>query len=434
MESFGYFADSSSGLSQLHAYQRNLLNLPDPPIDSALAELFAEGPHVHLTTDELAAELAADAPPHILPPIVDFGMFQAAQQKPLELRAESSSIPEPLHAVSAARAVAQPSESELCRTLATFFVPFYPFYPLRLQFFNVQSLHLNEYAGIQPGARAKRSSPSSLPSHLLGSSLGSQAASSHSDSDQDLQEHAVPGDPDFVPAAKEAAAAGPKDTKTKLREKNKRAQKRFRSVQFHRWMHAPQRNALHCNALQCNALCAAACTVACRTTRLHPKFGVLWRLRNTLHHLSNSSVCPNNCKSVCLSVCLSVSLSDSQNVPNAEACSGLQYVLTQSRLQSAGQQHSTDASGHVKRTKPSSQSVCWLTWQLKCSSSGWRRKSCRAETICWSLCFGCSRSHRMPQMLQRCACVCILFVQHTAELQALPPIGIMVDRPDLIIR
>lgn len=76
--------------------------------------------------------------------------------------------------------------------------------------------------------RIKRSSPSSLPSHLLGSSLGSQAASSHSDSDQEPHEHAAPGDPKFVPAAKNTAAAGPKDSKTKLREKNKRAQKRFR--------------------------------------------------------------------------------------------------------------------------------------------------------------------------------------------------------------
>lgn len=124
MESFGYFADSSSGLSQLHAYQRNLLNLPDPPIDSALAELFAEGPHVHLTTDELAAELAADAPPHILPPVVDFSMFQAAQQKPLELRAESFSMPERLHTVSAAQAVAQPSESASQNPCYLFLYPF----------------------------------------------------------------------------------------------------------------------------------------------------------------------------------------------------------------------------------------------------------------------------------------------------------------------
>lgn len=54
--------------------------------------------------------------------------------------------------------------------------------------------------------------------------------SSHSDSDPEFQNISA-GDPDFAPAAKEGASSGPKDSKAKLREKNKRAQKRFRARQ-----------------------------------------------------------------------------------------------------------------------------------------------------------------------------------------------------------
>lgn len=54
--------------------------------------------------------------------------------------------------------------------------------------------------------------------------------SSHSDSDPEFQDRPA-GDPDFAPAAREGASLGPKDSKTKLREKNKRAQKRFRARQ-----------------------------------------------------------------------------------------------------------------------------------------------------------------------------------------------------------
>lgn len=113
-ESIGHFTDT--GLSQINAYQRNLLSLPDAQMESALIELFADGPHAHISADELAAELAATAPPHILPPVVDFGMFQAAQQQPL-LRAESSSLPERSRHVSAARPSSQRPESKLAKPL-----------------------------------------------------------------------------------------------------------------------------------------------------------------------------------------------------------------------------------------------------------------------------------------------------------------------------
>ncbi len=54
--------------------------------------------------------------------------------------------------------------------------------------------------------------------------------SSHSDSEPEYQD--IPaGDPDFAPAAREGGSSGPKDSKAKLREKNKRAQKRFRARQ-----------------------------------------------------------------------------------------------------------------------------------------------------------------------------------------------------------
>ena len=114
-ESLGHFADMN-GISRFNAYQRNLLNLPDPPMDSALADFFSDSSHAHYTTDEYAAELAADAPPHVLPPVVDFRMFQAAQQNQL-LRAESSSRPEKLHSVSSAQPVAQRAGSEFSKPL-----------------------------------------------------------------------------------------------------------------------------------------------------------------------------------------------------------------------------------------------------------------------------------------------------------------------------
>ena len=54
--------------------------------------------------------------------------------------------------------------------------------------------------------------------------------SSHSDSEPEF--HDIPsGDPDFAPAAREGGSSGPRDSKAKLREKNKRAQKRFRARQ-----------------------------------------------------------------------------------------------------------------------------------------------------------------------------------------------------------
>lgn len=112
-ESIGHFTDT--GLSQINAYQRNLLSLPDAQMENALIELFADGPNAHLSADDLAAELAATAPPHVLPPVVDFGMFQAAQQQPL-LRAESSSLPERSRPVSAARPASRP-ESKLAKPL-----------------------------------------------------------------------------------------------------------------------------------------------------------------------------------------------------------------------------------------------------------------------------------------------------------------------------
>ena len=112
-ESLGHFADSN-GISQFNAYQRSLLNLPDPPIDSALADFFLDNSHASFATDELAAELAADAPPHVLPPVVDY--FHAAQQHQL-LRAESSSMPEKLHSASSAQPMAKRAGSELLKPL-----------------------------------------------------------------------------------------------------------------------------------------------------------------------------------------------------------------------------------------------------------------------------------------------------------------------------
>ena len=58
----------------------------------------------------------------------------------------------------------------------------------------------------------------------------SPEGSSHSDSDPDFEDK-LQGDPDFAPAAKEGPSSAPKDSKAKLREKNKRAQKRFRARQ-----------------------------------------------------------------------------------------------------------------------------------------------------------------------------------------------------------
>lgn len=113
-ESMGHFADI--GLSHINAYQRNLMALPDAQMDNALVELFTGGPNAHLTTDDLAAELAAEAPPHNLPPVVDFGMFQAAQQDRL-LRAESSSLPERHRPIPAVQPVTQPSESKPAKPL-----------------------------------------------------------------------------------------------------------------------------------------------------------------------------------------------------------------------------------------------------------------------------------------------------------------------------
>lgn len=59
----------------------------------------------------------------------------------------------------------------------------------------------------------------------------SPEVSSRSDSDPELYEGAAGEDPDFASAARAGLVYRPKDSKTKLREKNKRAQKRFRARQ-----------------------------------------------------------------------------------------------------------------------------------------------------------------------------------------------------------
>ena len=106
MESLGHMGDN--GIRYLPGYARGLGTLPDPAIDSALAELFSDDPRGLPTTAELATELAAAAPALVLPPVIDYGMFEAAQYHEL-LRSASSNRPQRLASSSAAQAIAQPA-------------------------------------------------------------------------------------------------------------------------------------------------------------------------------------------------------------------------------------------------------------------------------------------------------------------------------------
>ena len=88
-------------------------------------------------------------------------------------------------------------------------------------------------AGSRQTVKTTRSSAMSQSRSVVASidqNIHSPDTSSHSDSDPEFQD--IPaGDPDFAPAAREGGSSGPKDSKAKLREKNKRAQKRFRARQ-----------------------------------------------------------------------------------------------------------------------------------------------------------------------------------------------------------
>lgn len=87
-------------------------------------------------------------------------------------------------------------------------------------------------AGTRQNAMTKRPAATSQSRSAASMDQGSHSPdiSSQSDSEPEFQDRPA-GDPDFAPAAREAASSGPKDSKTKLREKNKRAQKRFRARQ-----------------------------------------------------------------------------------------------------------------------------------------------------------------------------------------------------------
>ncbi len=69
-----------SGYGQLDAYYRGMLNLPDPALGSSVADLLADASHAGASGASLAAELNRAGAQEALPPVIDFGVFQAAQQ------------------------------------------------------------------------------------------------------------------------------------------------------------------------------------------------------------------------------------------------------------------------------------------------------------------------------------------------------------------
>ena len=106
-ESLGHFV-ADNGIRQSPAYPHGLGTLSDPAIDSALAELFSDSPRGLPAAHELATEVATGAPTSVLPPVIDFGMFQAAQYSDL-LGSDVSSRPQRLGSESAAQPTAQSS-------------------------------------------------------------------------------------------------------------------------------------------------------------------------------------------------------------------------------------------------------------------------------------------------------------------------------------
>ncbi|KAL0032698.1 hypothetical protein WJX79_004045 [Trebouxia sp. C0005] len=188
---------------------------PLEPWSGNVAGLLADGSQAGAPSSSLSAGLHRARAQGSLAPVIDFGVLQAAHEAEQLYSGVLPSLDEDdlLQTALPNEAKASANTNRATRRSA-----------------QAQSI---PQGGSRQTVKTTRSSAMSQSRSVVASidqNIHSPDTSSHSDSDPEFQD--IPaGDPDFAPAAREGGSSGPKDSKAKLREKNKRAQKRFRARQ-----------------------------------------------------------------------------------------------------------------------------------------------------------------------------------------------------------
>ncbi|KAA6420842.1 MAG: hypothetical protein FRX49_09231, partial [Trebouxia sp. A1-2] len=203
----------SGGL--LDPFYRNMVGLSEVAHVGNVAGLLADGSQAGAPSSSLSAGLHRARAQGSLAPVIDFGVLQAAHEAEQLYSGVLPSLDEDdlLQTALPNEAKASANTNRATRRSA-----------------QAQSI---PQGGSRQTVKTTRSSAMSQSRSVVASidqNIHSPDTSSHSDSDPEFQD--IPaGDPDFAPAAREGGSSGPKDSKAKLREKNKRAQKRFRARQ-----------------------------------------------------------------------------------------------------------------------------------------------------------------------------------------------------------
>lgn len=199
----------------LDPFYTNMLGLPEVANVGNVAGMLADASQSGAPSSLLSAELNRAEAQGPLAPVIDFGVFQAAHEAEQMYSGVLPSLDEDdlLQTALSNEAKASADTKRATRRPA-------------------QKLSIPRESSRQTAKPTRSSAMSQLRSVVASIDQNSHSpdTSSHSDSEPEFQD--IPaGDPDFAPAAKEGGSSGPKDSKAKLREKNKRAQKRFRARQ-----------------------------------------------------------------------------------------------------------------------------------------------------------------------------------------------------------
>ncbi|DBA98669.1 hypothetical protein WJX77_005455 [Trebouxia sp. C0004] len=199
----------------LDPFYRHMLGLPEVANAGNIAGMLADASQHGAPSSLLSAELNRAGAQGSLAPVIDFGVFQAAQEVQQLYSGVLPNLDEDdlLQTALPNEAKASASTKRATRRSA-----------------QAQSTPRGSSRQTAKTARSSAMSQSRSVVASIDQNSHSPDTSSHSDSDPEFQD--IPaGDPDFAPAAREGASSGPKDSKAKLRDKNKRAQKRFRARQ-----------------------------------------------------------------------------------------------------------------------------------------------------------------------------------------------------------
>lgn len=239
----------SGGL--LDPFYRNMLGLPEVANVGNVPGMLADAPQAGAPSSSLSAELDRAGVQVSLAPVIDFGVFQAAHEVeqlysgvlpsldeddllqtalPNEARA-SADTKRATRRSAQAQSIPRGGEiSSPTVYLCTCYCCCAVQKTADLACHHTQKAFAAGSRQTAKTTRASAMSQSRPAVAFIDQNSHSPDTSSHSDSEPEFQD--IPaGDPDFAPAAREGGSSGPKDSKAKLRDKNKRAQKRFRARQ-----------------------------------------------------------------------------------------------------------------------------------------------------------------------------------------------------------